>query len=98
MRANYAVLRSPVVIRFVRTKFANLVPRKTRARFRILFDTRAERIGTRAFSNAAFSSFLACARCFYARIVIANSLSPIVIAGTSKRLDKNDFSRAAIDR
>lgn len=42
---------------------------------------------------------IACARRrFYARIVIANSLSLIVIAGTSKRLDKNDFSRAAIDR
>lgn len=36
------------VIRFIRTpKFANFVPRKTRA-FRILFDTRTERIGTRA--------------------------------------------------
>lgn len=32
---------------------------------------------------------------FYTGIVIANSLSSIVIADTSERLDKNDFSRAA---
>lgn len=90
----YALL----VIRFIRTKFANFVPHKTRT-FRIPFDTQVERIGTRMLPNAAFSSFPVCMRrCFYARIVIANSLSPIVIADTSKRLDKNDFSRAAINR
>lgn len=44
----YALL----VIRFIRApKFANFVPRKTRA-FRIPFDTRVRRIGMRIFSMA----------------------------------------------
>jgi len=81
------------VIRFIRMKFANFVPRKTRT-FRIPFDTHKFDVSARAYFPMPHSRlFLACTRRrFHARIIITNSLSPIVIVGTSKRLDKNDFS------
>lgn len=78
------------IIGFTPTKFANFIPHyKTR-----VFPLTRE-LGV---SACAYSRSFRARRPFYARIVIANSLSSIVIADTSERLDENDFSRAAIDR
>lgn len=64
--------------------------------FRIIFLT--HKLGVSVCAYLPMPSFLACAGDVFMHVVIANSLSPIVIAATNKRLDKNNFSRAAIDR
>lgn len=104
VRVNYVLHNITLlwIIGFIRTKLVDFVSVEKGRTFRIPFDAQVGRIGMRIFPNAVFLVFLQPALeeavFSYAGLVIANSLSSIVIADTSERLDKNDFSRAATVR